>query len=90
MASTVSRARASTPAVVRRMTSIMDVSAGTVSEIALSEITSGILIPPHKIPRSIIMEKRARGKAAARESGAKFGLSGALYRARGLRMAASC
>ena len=36
------------------------------------------------------MEKRARGKAAARESGAKFGLSGALYRARGLRMAASC
>ena len=45
MASTVSRARASTPAVVRRMTSIMDLSAGTVSEIALSDKTSGMFDP---------------------------------------------
>ena len=45
MASTVSRARASTPAVVRRMTSIMDLSAGTVSEIALSGETWGIFVP---------------------------------------------
>ena len=45
MASTVSRARARTPAVVRRMTSIMDLSAGTVSEIAFSDRTSGIFDP---------------------------------------------
>ena len=45
MASTVSRARARTPAVVRRMTSIMDLSAGTVSEITFSDRTSGIFDP---------------------------------------------
>ena len=52
-------------------------------------------IPPHKIPFSIIMENRARGKARRAQSRAKFGLrrrwrakDGPYLRPRGSRMAA--